>query len=92
MATQTARRFALAALVLIAAIPLLSQAHDDRPDSVASNQWIRLGDRAGIVITGRPSQIGGKPSGELRGELWIQLDGKWMAATLEQARQLSPAR
>ena len=93
MTSRTSRRFALAAaaLILIATIPLLSQGRDDRPDEVASNRWIRLGDSAGIVITGRPSQVGGKPSGNARGELWIKLDGKWVSATLEQAHQLSPA-
>ena len=87
-----ARRLGLAALVFTAAIPLLSQAGEDRPDSVASSQWIKLGDKAGIVITGQPSRVGGKPTGDAKGELWIKLDGRWVAATLEQSHQFVPAR
>jgi len=86
------RRLGLAALVFAVAIPLASQVGDDRPESVTTNQWIKLGDRAGIVITSQPSRVGGKPSGDAKGELWIKLDGRWVPATLEQSRQMVPAR
>jgi hypothetical protein len=92
MRSLVARRLGLAALVFIAAIPLLSQAGEDRPDSVPSSQWIQLGDKAGIVVTGQPMRVGGKPTGEAKGELWIKLDGRWVAATLEQSHQFVPAR
>ena len=92
MLPTSARRLGLAALVFAAAIPLASQVSDDRPESVTSNQWIKLGDRAGIVITSQPSRVAGKPSGDAKGELWVKLDGRWVPATLEQSRQMVPAR
>jgi hypothetical protein len=87
-----ARRLGFAVLVFTVAIPLASQVGDDRPESVSSSQWIKLGDRAGIVITSQPSRVGGKQSGDAKGELWIKLDGKWVPATLEQSHQVVPAR
>ncbi|HKD17669.1 MAG TPA: hypothetical protein VKG23_07345 [Thermoanaerobaculia bacterium] len=92
MRSLVARRLGLAALVFTAAIPLLSQAGEDRPELVSSSQWIKLGDRAGIVVTSSPSRAGGKPSGDAKGELWIKLDGRWVSATLEQSHQFLPAR
>jgi len=93
MPSPIARRLGLATLVLtLVAFPLVSQSGDDRPESVSSSQWIKLGDRAGIVITSGPSRVGGKPVGDAKGELWIKLDGRWVAATLEQSHQLVPAR
>ena len=86
------RRLGLAALVFCAAIPLVSQVNDDRPASVSSSQWIPLGDKAGIAITGQPSRVGGTQGGEAKGELWIKLGGRWVAATLEQSHQFVPAR
>ena len=86
-----ARRLGLAALVFTVAIPVVSQAGDDRPASVSSSQWIKLGDRAGIVITSQPSRVSAKSGGDAKGELWLKLDGKWVPATLEQAHQLAPA-
>jgi hypothetical protein len=92
MVSAVARRLAFAALAFIVAIPLASQVGDDRPESVSASQWIKLGDRAGIVITSQPARVGAKSSGDAKGELWVKLDGRWLPATLEQARQVVPAR
>jgi len=92
MVSAMSRRLGLAALVFTAAIPLVSQTGDDRPESVTSSQWIKLGDRAGIVITSPPSRLAGKANGDAKGELWIKLDGRWVPASLEQSHQFVPAR
>lgn len=92
MVSALARRLGLAALVFTMAIPLVSQTGDDRPESVPSSQWIKLGDRAGIVVTSSPSRLAGKAGGDAKGELWIKLDGRWVPASLEQAHQFVPAR
>ena len=77
-------------LVLMVTVPLWSQSAD-RPADVSSNEWIRLGNEAGLVITYKPSAVVGKSSGAARAELWLKIDGKWSAATLEQSRQFAPA-
>ena len=88
MASRNTLRLGFAALVLALAVPVSSQSRDDRPASVSSEQWIRLGEGAGVAITNRPAKLGG----EAKGELWVKLGGSWSPATLEQARQLVPAR
>jgi len=92
MVSAIVRRLPLTVLFFAMAIPLVSQAGDDRPASVSNGAWIPLGDKAGIVITSPPSRAGGKPAGEAKGELWVKLDGRWTPATLEQAHQFVPAR
>ena len=45
MVSAMSRRLGLAALAFTAAIPLVSQTGDDRPESVSSSQWIKLDGR-----------------------------------------------
>ena len=87
MVLGNARRLVFAVSVLALAVPVSSQSRDDRPASVSTEQWIKLGEGAGIVITSRPV----KPGGEAKGELWVKVGGSWSPATLEQDRQLVPA-
>jgi hypothetical protein len=82
----------LVAIILITASVLASQSRADLPPSVSPDQWVLLGDKAGIVITDKPSKTSGRPTGEVRGQLWIKVDGTWLPALLEQPRSLVPAR
>ena len=86
------RSMGVAAVMSLAALPVLSQGGEDRPAGVSKEQWVKLGDSAGILITSRPPQSSGKTPGEARGELWIKLGGSWSPAVLEQPRQVVPAR
>jgi hypothetical protein len=85
-------RVGLAVLVFIAALPVLSQGADDRPAGVSKDQWVKLGDSAGIAITNRAPQSAGKVGGEAKGELWVKLAGTWSPAVLEQSHQFVQAR
>ncbi len=82
----------LAVVVLITATVLSSQSRTDLPASVSPDQWVGLGDKAGIVLSEKPNKVGGKPTGEVRGQLWIKVEGTWLPALLEQPRNLVPAR
>jgi hypothetical protein len=68
-----------------------SQSTADLPSSVSADQWVALGDRAGIALTDRPSKAGGRPTSEVRGQLWVKVDGKWVQAQLEPPRSMVPA-
>ena len=84
------RNMGVAAVMSLAALPGLSQG-ESRPAGVSKEQWVKLGDSAGILITSRPPQSSGKTPGEAKGELWIKLGGSWSPAVLEQPRQVVPA-
>jgi hypothetical protein len=68
-----------------------SQSTADVPSSVSADQWVVLGDRAGIALTDKPSKAGGRPTSEVRGQLWLKIDGKWLPAQLEPPRSMVPA-
>jgi hypothetical protein len=81
----------LVAVIFVTATVFGSQSKADLPPSVSPDQWVVLGDRAGIAITDRPSKAGGRPTGDVRGQLWVKVDGQWLPAQLEQPRSLVPA-
>jgi hypothetical protein len=81
----------LVAAILITATVLESQGRADLPPSVSPDQWVALGNNAGIVITEKPAKVGGRPTGEVRGEIWVKVEGTWLPTHLEQPRSLVPA-
>ena len=81
----------LVAVILITATVFASQSKADLPPSVSPDQWVVLGDKAGVVIE-KPSKISGRQAGEVRGQLWLKVEGTWLPAFLEQPHSLVPAR
>jgi hypothetical protein len=79
------------AVILITATIFASQGKADLPPSVSPDQWVMLGEKAGIVIK-KPSKISGRATGELRGQLWLKIEGTWMPTLLEQPHSMGPAR
>ena len=80
------RAAVLFASILILAAVLLSQGRVDSPPVAPPDQWVPLGDHAGLVIRGRP-----RPTREAKGRLWVKVDGTWVSAVLEQPQQIVPA-
>ena len=81
----------LVAIILITATVLASQGKADLPPSVSPDQWVVLSDRAGIVVE-KPSKNSGRPTGEVRGQLWLKVEGTWVPTLLEQPHSFVPAR
>jgi hypothetical protein len=82
----------LVAVILITASVLTSQSRADLPPSASPDQWVPLGDKAGILMTEKPAKVSGKPTGEVRGQLWVKVEGTWLPTLLEQPHSLVPAR
>lgn len=75
--------------VLLAAASLRGGSGNDRPPFAAENQWIRLGDDAGLYLTHVPDPtkmtiwVDGRASDEVRSQLWIRVKGAWVPAHIE---------
>ncbi len=89
MSNPKLRGAILVIVIFVMAAVVGSQSKTDMPSSVSPDQWVVLGDRAGIALTDRPSKAGGKS--EVRGQLWVKVDGNWLPAQLEQPRSMVPA-
>ncbi len=91
MTSPRLRGAILVAVILITATVFASQGKADLPPSVSPDQWVMLGEKAGIVIE-KPSKISGRATGEVRGQLWLKVEGTWMPTLLEQPHSMVPAR
>ena len=80
------RTAVLFASLLTLTVSLLSQGRVDSPPVAPPDQWVPLGDHAGLVIRGKP-----RPTREAKGRLWVKVDGTWIPAVLEQPQQIVPA-
>lgn len=92
MSSLRLRSAILVAVILITATVLASQSRADLPPSVSPDRWVLLGEKAGIVIIDKPGRMSGRPTGEVRGQLWVKVDGTWLPALLEQPQSMVPAR
>ena len=87
MSNRQCRSLVLLAVILITATALASQTREDLPPAVSPDQWVALSDKAGIVIRGKP-----RPGDVAKGQLWVKVNGSWLATVLEQPQQVVPAR
>jgi hypothetical protein len=91
MSNPKLRGAILVIVIFVTAAVVGSQSKTDMPSSVSPDQWVVLGDRAGIALTDRPSKAGGRLTSEVRGQLWVKVHGQWLPAQLEQPRSMVPA-